>query len=98
MSLTQFQTDDRVLRMLQTSWASDLNPILQIPFLNGVQLTNVSLINGVNSINHLLQRTQQGWWVTDINAAATLFRSAPFNSTTLTLTSNAACVANLWVF
>lgn len=83
---------------MQTKWASELNPVLAIPFLNGIQLSQISLINGSTVINHRLQRMMQGWFITDINAAATIYRSQPFNPTTLTLTSSAAVIINLWVF
>lgn len=83
---------------MQTRWASELNPVLDIPFLAGLQLTNISLINGATVINHKLQRQMQGWFITDVSAAATIYRSQPFNQTTLTLTCGAAVVVNLWVF
>ena len=48
--------------------------------------------------NHGLQQTMQGWMITDINAAATVYRSQPLNDKTLTLTSSAACTVDLVVF
>lgn len=82
----------------QTRWATLIEPFLTNN-LNSVNiLQGISLINGVNTINHKLGRTQQGWFLTDINAAATIFRSEAFNTKTLTLTSNAACVVNIGVF
>ena len=98
MSLPIFQDDNKNLMLLETSWASQINPILNNPILNGLQLTNIVLNNGTNVINHKLQRTQQGWFITDQNGAASIYRSQPFNSTTLTLTSNASVAVNLWVF
>lgn len=86
------------LPLLETKWASELNPILAIPFLSGIQLKSISLINGVTVINHFLQRQMQGWFVTDIQGAAEIYRSAPLNNMTLTLTSNAAITLDLWVF
>lgn len=79
-------------------WSSTINPVLANPLTNPRILAQVSLINGVTVINHGLQQMQQGWFITDINAAASVYRSQPFNSTTLTLTSNAACVINLVVY
>lgn len=83
---------------MQTAYRSAINPVLAVPLLAGVQLDNVALISGVTIIDTLLQRQMQGWLITDINAAATIFRSKPFNNLTLTLTSNAACVVSLWVY
>jgi hypothetical protein len=64
----------------------------------GVYLEGVNLINGVTQINSKLDRIMQGWMITDINGAATIYRSQPLNSKTLTLTSNAAVTVNLYVF
>lgn len=83
---------------LLTKWSSTLNPFLANP-LNGVTiLPNIKLNNGVTIINHLLQQTQQGWYLVDIQGAATVYRSAPFNSTTLTLTSSAAVTVSIGVY
>ncbi len=79
-------------------WATTLNPVIANP-LNNIQIIpNVSLKNGVNIINHMLGRTLQGWVLTDLQGAASIYRSAPFNSSTLTLTSNAAVTVNIGVF
>lgn len=79
-------------------WASELNPLLANP-LNNVQiLQNVSLNNGTTIINHGLGRMQQGWFLTDVQGAATIYRNANFNSTTLSLHSSAAVVVSIGVF
>lgn len=82
----------------ETVWKSQLQPVINFPPNQGVLLTNIPLINGVTVINHLLGRQQQGWIQTDINGTATIYRSQPFNSSTLTLTSNAAVTINLWCY
>ena len=84
--------------MAQNKWAGVLNPIIANPITNPTILKNISLVAGVNVINHGLQKTQQGWFISDINAAATVFRSQPFNDKTITLTSSAAVTINLVVF
>lgn len=79
-------------------WASILNPVISNP-TNAVQvLQNVNLLSGSNVINHRLGRQMQGWFVTDIQGSATIYRSAPFNNMTLTLTSNSAVTVNIGVF
>lgn len=86
------------LDLMQTRWASILNPFLSNP-LNDVQiLENVALANGATKINHLLSRKQQGWFIVDQNATASIYRSQPFNDKTLTLTSSAAVTVNIGVF
>ncbi len=96
--LTQFQSNDRVFQLMQNSWATDIDPVLQNPIVNGLLLKNVALINGVNVINHKLGRMQQGWILIDINGAAQVYRSAPLGPLTLTLTSNAVVTVSLYVF
>jgi len=86
------------LPQMQTLWKSLLDPVLDNPLNDISILKNVQLNNGVTVINHRLGRNQQGWFLTDIQGAATVYRSAAFNSLTLTLTSNAAVTVNIGVF
>jgi len=86
------------LSLLSTKWKSILDPLLTNPLSNVSILENVQLKTGNNVINHLLQRMQQGWFLTDIQAAATIYRSAPFNDLTLTLNSSANVTVNIGVF
>jgi hypothetical protein len=83
---------------MQTQWKSQIQPALNNPLNNGVVLTNITLAIGDNVINHKLQRMQQGWIITDITGAATIYRDAPFNTLTLTLNSSAIVTINLLVF
>ena len=79
-------------------WASSLNPLLANPF-NSVQIiSKFSLVAGINIINHMLGRTLLGWFITDIDGIASIYRSAPFNALTLTLTVSAPVVVNLGVY
>lgn len=96
--LPYFQSKLLELNLLQNKWRSILNPIISIPFISGVQLTDIILIDGINVINTTLNQMQQGWFVTDITNPATIYRSSAFNTRTLTLTSSAACTVNLWVY
>lgn len=79
-------------------WAAALNPVISNPVNSTHVLGGVSLAVGSNTVNHGLGRTLQGWFLTDIQGAATVYRSAPFNALTLTLTSDAAVVCNIGVF
>lgn len=98
MALPIFQTDIRQLSMMQTRWASELNPLLANPINNASILKGVSLVTGVNVINHKLGRILQGWVITDRDSGATIYRSAPKNDLTLTLTSSGAAVVDIMVF
>lgn len=86
------------LELLETQWASQLNPLLANP-MNAVSiLSSILLAVGINVINHKLGRKPQGWFLTDINGAAVIYRSSAFNDLTLTLTSDAAVTVNIGVF
>lgn len=88
------------LSQMQSQWAAALNPVIANPITNGIQLTGVKLVNGTTIINHLLSQKMRGWFYTDIDGAATLYKpnTAPFNDKTLTLVSSAAVTVNLWVY
>jgi hypothetical protein len=86
------------LELMQTRWASIINPLLSNQ-LNGVSiLSGINLISGSTVINHLLGKQMSGWFIVDINGAATIYRSKPLNNLTLTLTSNAAVTVDIGVF
>lgn len=96
--LPSFIFKDKELTLLQSGWAAQLNPLLADPTNNGFVLTGVVLSVGDNVINHKLGRKLQGWIVTDQNAGGSIYRSAPKNNLTLTLTSDADVTIDLWVF
>jgi len=98
MQLPYIQSIDPVLNLLQTKWRSQLNPILAIPMLDGLQLTDVRLVTGVNVINHKLGRKQIGWIVTDTNANEGVYRTEPLNDVNLTLTATGNVTVSLWVY
>lgn len=86
------------LPLLLTQWSSQLNPLLSNP-VNGVSiLSSVKLATGDNVINHLLGTQMQGWFLTDINAAVSVYRSAPMNDKTLTLHSSGTATVSIGVF
>src|SRR4051812_13470969 len=102
MQLPWFSTNTgnlaNAMALLQTQWRSILNPFLANPLNEVSILEGIHLINGVTVINHKLNRMQQGWFLTDLNGAAQIYRSAALNDKTLTLTSNAAVIVNIGVF
>lgn len=98
MSLPIFQGGTPEFNLMQTQWASNLDPLLKNPMSNGNFVNGVVLASGSNVINHKLGRTPQGWMITDRNGAATVYRSAAFNPLTLTLTASAAVTVTLYVF
>ena len=82
-----------------TRWASLLNPLLASPLSQGIPLMGVVLVaNTPQTLNHKLGRTMIGWFVTDQNAAASIYRTQPLNAQTITLEASASVTVNLWVF
>jgi hypothetical protein len=79
-------------------WAATLNPVLTKPINSSQSIIAFSLVAGVNTIPHKLGQQLQGWYITDINAAITLFRSEPFNKYSLTLTASGPATINIEVF
>ena len=84
--------------LANTQWAQSLNPIIANPLLQGKLIQNYILIVGNNIINHGLNRLQIGWFIVDQNAVSSIYRSASFNSQTLTLNSSGAVTVSLWCF
>jgi len=79
-------------------WAQALNPVIANP-TNSIQLVqNIALTTGTNIINHGLGREMKGWFLTDIQGVASIYRSAPMNNSTLTLTSSANVTCSIGVF
>jgi hypothetical protein len=79
-------------------WAASLNPVIANP-LNSISIIpNINLISGPNVINHKLGHAMNGWFLVDIQGIASIYRSAPFNNLTLTLTSNASVIVSIGVF
>lgn len=97
LPLLQGLGSSTLYRML-TQWKSQIDPVLAEPLTGGSFLQNVPLVSGTTVINHLLGQTPQGWLLADNTAAVTVFRSAPFNASTLTLTSSGATTVSLYVF
>lgn len=89
------------LQQTQNTWATAIDPVLSNLLVQGQILTGISLINGTTVVNHKLGRKLVGWFIVGINAAATIYDNQATNQTpqlTLSLTSNAAATANIWVF
>jgi hypothetical protein len=101
MQLPFFQTAIKELSLMQTKWKAILDPLLAIPANQSLILSQISLINGTNVINHTLGRKLIGWNVIGINGIASIYDNQANNQSpklTLILISNAAVIINLEVF
>jgi len=84
--------------LLQNQWKSILDPIVANSIVQGSQLNGISLNAGQTTVPHGLSRVQQGWIITDISAAATIFRTGDYNASNFVLTASASCVVGIWVY
>lgn len=98
MALPIFNGVDEKLIMLQTRWAAIINPFLARPMNQSMVIPAITLAVGDNVINHRLGRRMQGWFLTDIQSPAVIYRNAPFNDLTITLNSDAIATISLGVF
>jgi hypothetical protein len=84
--------------LLTNQWKAILDPIVANPILQGLQLTGISLSTSATTVPHTLGRVQQGWFITDYSAAATVFRTGSYNSSNMILTASAPVTVSIWVF
>jgi hypothetical protein len=85
------------LMQVQTNVSYVLDPLVKVPFLDGAVMSQVTLASGSNRIAQPLQRRPLGWFITDRNSAATVYRTA-WDSNTITLTASAATTVDIWVY
>lgn len=86
------------LPQTQTRWASILNPLLANPLSSSSILKSIPLVTGDNVINTRIGRKLQGWFISDIDTAVQIYRSAPLNDLTLTLNSSGIATVDIVVF
>lgn len=101
MSLPIQMTSDKNLLLLQTTWASQLNPLLAAALLNGQVVKLVNLGVGTTQINHGLQRKLQGYFIVRQRGPANIYDtqdSNPNPTLTLALVSSAAVSVDIYVF
>jgi hypothetical protein len=98
VALNLFKSSDQTLMLMQKQWTSQLNPLLAVSITQGSLLTNKLLNIGTNTFNHYLGKQMSGWFIVDQDAKASIYRSQPLNSQSLTLTSDEVVTIALWVF
>lgn len=89
------------LDQLQTRWKSEIDPVLANLLVQGRLVTGVSLLSGVNVINHGLGRPLVGWLAVGQSAASALYDSQAVNpqkQSTLILNSANPCTVSIWFF
>lgn len=101
MSLPKFKSDDQSLSLMQTAWATELDPVLRNPLTSGNLLKSVELVTGSNSVNHKLGRKLQGWLVIRKRAISEIYDAqdtCPTPALTLQLVSSANVTVDLYCF
>jgi hypothetical protein len=101
MGLPSYYTTDVSLTLLQSNWASLLDPLLDQLITKGQILENIQLANGANTINHKLGRKLLGWFIVRQRALASIYDTQDTNPTpavTLRLTSDASVKVDIFVF
>jgi len=85
--------------LAQPKWASILNPVLSLPILGGNQIDSIVMTASTpKTINHLLQRLPQGWFLVDNMANANIWRTKSWTTTTITLESSADTTISIYVY
>lgn len=100
-TLPQITTSNQDMQLMQTKWASIINPVLKNTILDGVQLNNIVIAPGNNTINTTLGHPYQGWIVTDMQGAAVNLYSIPQANPSLNqlvLNSSNSATISLWVY
>lgn len=101
MALPIYQSDSKEMSLMQTVWASLINPVLGNPLVQGSLIRNVALVSGTNQVNHKLGRKLQGWALVRKRASADIYDAQDLNSMpqlTLSLVSDAPVVVDIYVF
>lgn len=100
-TVQQVQADTFVVNQLQSNIVPVINQLTAIPMLNQITLTEITLVIGLNQIDHLLGRPLQGWMIVRQRAQANLWDTQDSNPTpasTLFLNSDAAVVVDIVVY
>lgn len=87
--------------MMQSQWATSIDPVLDNPLVMGQLLTGIQLNTGVNVINTKLSRKLQGYIVVMKSANVSIYDTQatnPMPAQTLQLVSSGPAVISLWVF
>lgn len=89
------------LDMMQVQWASQIDPLIANPLTKGNLLKNIALTSGANVVSHKLGRKLQGWIITRIRAAQTVYDTQDSNQIpelTLNLVASGDVTVDLLVF
>ena len=90
------------LNQLQDSLVNSLNPVFKIAMLDGVLITNIVLVSGVNTISNPILRLVQGVLIVKKSAFADVHTGGQTTNITpnktIVLTASAPCTIDCWIF
>lgn len=100
MSLPIFNTNVTELSMMQTKWASQLNPLLSNVLNKAYIIKNIKLQTGDNTINHLQDKALNGYIITRMQGSFAQIYEVPSDmpKKTLILNASAPTTVDLMVF
>lgn len=101
MKLPVFQSKIQDLQLLQSKWASLINPFISKRQNNSTILTEIPLSIGINVINHKLGEALTGWKIIRQRGPAAIYDeqdSNPNKDRTLVLISDAVVTVDLECF
>lgn len=97
--ITRQTSDDTQLNRVQDNIIQVVNPVLAIPFLDGVLLEDVALTTSFQNIDHTLGRSWRGYIVVKHPVlGAVTDEPSEDDSKFLRLVSSSAGNVSLWVF
>lgn len=98
MALVRIPTPDKNLQLIQDNVqrALDQSSAMANGTVLGSPTKRIALASGSNTLPHGLATPPQYWTLLDIDAAATVYRSA-WDSKTITLVASAACNVLIWI-
>ncbi len=98
MGLPYYKSDDQSFTLMQTAWASQINPLLGNPLLQGVLQKNITLKPGLNVINHKLGRAYQGYVIVDMHNFYSQIFSTTSTTPALTLNLNSSTNTSIDIY
>lgn len=97
-----FFTKDIATNRFQSSLKASVESFLDVPFLNGALIEDVSVNVGVTTdVPHTLNRAYRGWLLVDNNASVIVHRDSSSTADPqkfLPLTASSAATITVWVF
>ena len=100
-SFRKTRTDDADLRQVQDSLGLTLDQVIRRQILDGVLVTGIKLVAGLNIVNHTLLKPVSGFLIVERNANEQVWNgvSSKVNENlNIALQSSGAVTVSIWFF